>query len=132
MSTTIKTIKQLEENIKLATEFTKALEFKSVECCSSITLTKNSSKKQIIYAYGLVSSQLNASLELGFEEEVELLTQKLEDIQTLSSEIENNNIWKNYIDEATKSIKQLKGVLSVEERLHLIEIPSTPLSLIPA
>ena len=96
-------------------------EIGSIEISSSLTIMKNSSDKQYIYAISILNGQIKACKELGIDPEEYVKTRKT--VITLRDTVKDFNEWQKFGTELMHYAAEVENLLSNEEKFSLLEYP---------
>ena len=121
--------KQAKADFKFAAEVVNNLgetikEIGIVEVSNSITVTRSSSDKQMIYAVGILNAQLQACKELGVDStELESNKAKIIELRKLSNDYDS---WKDYRDDIYSYAQDIYKLLDKDDLFALLEAPVKP------
>jgi hypothetical protein len=96
-------------------------EIGSIEISSSLTIMKNSSDKQYIYAISVLNGQIKACKELGIDPEEYVKTRKT--VITLRDTVKDFSEWQKFGTELMHYAAEVENLLSNEEKFSLLEYP---------
>jgi hypothetical protein len=126
---TLKLFKTSQEDLEFAESVVKDLNekltlFSPICIGNSITLYTDSSESQYVYGLSLLTHKLNASKELGLSiDAIQDSIKQLKEMFKLNKELSS---WRTYTEELKSYSSKLKGLLSIEEKVALLEKPKKP------
>lgn len=96
-------------------------EIGSIEISQALTIMKNSSDKQYIYAISILNGQIKACKELGINPEQYVKTKKT--VITLRDTVKDFIEWQSFAMEMMHYVAEVEDLLSDEEKFSLLEYP---------
>jgi hypothetical protein len=93
----------------------------SIEVSSSITITKDSSERQFIYAVGILSNQVIGCMKLGISRDE--YDKQLNNIIQLSRFLKDLKEWQVYMRDLELYEHRIYSLLDNDELFQLIEYP---------
>lgn len=96
-------------------------EIGSIEISQALTIMKNSSDKQYIYAISILNGQIKACKELGINPEEYVKTRKT--VITLRDTVKDFVEWQSFAMEMMRYVAEVEDLLSNEEKFSLLEYP---------
>ena len=96
-------------------------EIGSIEISQALTIMKNSSDRQYIYAISILNGQIKACKELGINPEQYVKTKKT--VITLRDTVKDFVEWQSFAMEMMRYVAEVEDLLSDEEKFSLLEYP---------
>ena len=93
----------------------------SIEISSSLTIMKNSSDKQFVYAISVLNGQIKACKDLGINPEEYVKTKTT--VITFRDTVKEFGEWQKFGTELMRYAAEVEDLLTDEEKFSLLEYP---------